>query len=303
METCCTHNLLRLTRALFLQDPSAAYADYYERALYNGILASQDPDSGMVTYFQATRPGYVKLYCTPFNSFWCCTGSGIENHARYAESVYFHDEDSLYVNLFIASVVNVAQHGCTVTQRTEFPSEERTRLTIRAKRPTELGLKIRHPGWCAAATISVNGRRHTTSREPGSYVEIRRKWRTEDVVEVHLPMRLRTEPLPGAPDIVAVLYGPIVLAGRFGTEGMSRGADLIENERTSGDMLNSPVRVPDWIGHPDRLVAQIERSHDEPLSFHAAGFEDSRKIELVPYYQIAHERYNLYWRMRPPAVA
>jgi DUF1680 family protein len=303
METCCTHNLLRLTRALFLRDPSAVYADYYERALYNGILASQDPDSGMMTYFQATRPAYVKLYCTPFNSFWCCTGSGMENHAKYADSVYFHDDDSLYVNLFIPSVVNAEQHGYTVTQRTDFPREARTRLTIRAKRPKELGVKIRHPGWCAAATISVNGRHHTTSRAAGSYVEIRRRWRTGDVIEVLLPMRLRTEPLPGASDIVAVLYGPIVLAGRLGTEGMAPGADLIENERTSGDMLNSPVRVPDWIGHPDRLVAEIERSDDEPLSFRASGFEGSRKIQLVPYYQIAHERYNLYWRVRSPTVA
>ena len=91
METCCTHNMLRLTRALFADAPIAAYADYYERALYNGILASQDPDSGMMTYFQATRPGYVRLYHTPDDSFWCCTGTGMENHAKYGDSIYFHD--------------------------------------------------------------------------------------------------------------------------------------------------------------------------------------------------------------------
>jgi DUF1680 family protein len=113
-------------------------------------------------------------------------------------------------------------------------------------------------------------------------------------------MTLRTEPLPGAPDIVAILYGPIVLAGRFGTEGITPGADLIGNERTSGDVLNRPMRVPDWIGHPDRLTARMERSHREALAFRATGFDDSRTIELVPYYQIAHERYNLYWRVRSP---
>ena len=303
METCCTHNLLRLTRALFLRDPSAAYADYFERALYNGILASQDPDSGMVTYFQATRPGYVKLYCTPFDSFWCCTGSGIENHARYGESVYFQDGDSVYVNLFIPSVVRVEKLGLELTQETGFPREETTRLTMRAQRAKTLAVKIRHPAWCATATISVNGRRHTASRTPGSYVEVLRTWRTGDVIEVSLPMTLRTEPLPGVPDIVAVLYGPIVLAGRLGTEGLSPGADLIENERKSGEMLNLPVQVPDWIGPPDRLVAQIERSRPEPLSFRARGFADSKEFQLVPYYQIAHERYNLYWRVRPPTVA
>ena len=221
------------------RDPSAAYADYYERALYNGILASQDPDSGMMTYFQATRPGYVKLYCTPFDSFWCCTGSGIENHAKYGDSIYFHDDESLYVNLFIPSVVDLERHGLTVTQRTGFPEDEATRLTMGATRPTELRLMIRHPGWCAAVTISVNGQRHAVSRRPGSYVEVRREWRADDVVDVHLPMTLRTEALSGAPDIVAILYGPIVLAGRFGAEGILPGADIIVNERTSGDTLNA----------------------------------------------------------------
>ena len=98
METCCTHNMLRLTRLLFQDDPSAAYFDYYERALYNGILASQDPESGMMTYFQATRPGYVRLFHTPERSFWCCTGTGMENHAKYGDSIYFRGADALWVN-------------------------------------------------------------------------------------------------------------------------------------------------------------------------------------------------------------
>ncbi len=298
METCCTHNLLRLTRALFLRDPSAAYADYFEKALYNGILASQDPDSGMMTYFQATRPGYVKLYCTPFDSFWCCTGSGMENHAKYAESIYFQDEDALYVNLFMPSALTSARHQLELTQETAFPRQETTRLSFRVAPPKDVALKIRHPGWCAAVTVSVNGRRHTTSRAPGSYVEVRRKWRAGDVVEVHLPMTLRTEVLPGAPDLVAVLFGPIVLAGRLGVEGLSPGADTIENERTSGDMLNSAMKIPAWIGRPGQILSQVKRSHPDRLSFRAAGFEGSREIELVPYYEIAHERYNLYWRVR-----
>jgi DUF1680 family protein len=302
METCCTYNLLRLTRALFLRDPSVAYADYYERALYNGILASQDPDSGMMTYFQATRPGYVKLYCKPFDSFWCCTGSGMENHAKYADSIYFQDDRSLTVNLFIASVVKVAAHGLTLAQHTEFPAKDSTQLKVSVQRPVQMSLRIRHPGWCDFVTVAVNGQLQTTSRSPGTYIEISRKWRTGDVVDVHLPMKLRTEPLPDAPDLVAVLYGPIVLAGKLGSEGIAVGADLIENERTSGEMLNSAIRIPDWIGRAGDLTAQIERSRDGSLSFRASGFESVGGIQLVPYYEIAHERYNLYWRVRPPAV-
>jgi len=302
METCCTYNLLRLTRALFLRDPSVAYADYYERALYNGILASQDPASGMMTYFQATRPGYVKLYCKPFDSFWCCTGSGMENHAKYVDSIYFQDDRSLTVNLFIASAVKVAAHGLTLAQHTEFPAKDSTQLQVSVQRPVQMSLKIRHPGWCDVVTVAVNGQLQAASRSPGTYIEIARKWRTGDVVDVHLPMKLRTEPLPGAPDLVAVLYGPIVLAGKLGSEGIAVGADIIENERTSGEMLNSAIRIPDWIGRAGDLTAQIERSRDGSLSFRASGFESVGAIQLVPYYEIAHERYNLYWRVRPPVA-
>ena len=300
METCCTYNLLRLTRALFQHDPSIAYVDYYERALYNGILASQDPDSGMMTYFQSTRPGYVKLYCKPFDSFWCCTGSGMENHAKYADSVYFHDDDSLYVNLFIPSVVNFERYGLTLTQRTEFPAQEITQLSIEVKQPQQLSLKIRHPGWCEAVTLAVNGKHYATSRAAGTYAEIRRKWQTGDVVDVRLPMKLRTQQLPSATDLVAVLYGPIVLAGRLGKENLSAGADLIENERTSGEMLNSTMSVPAWIGRPDEFSQRIERSPAAALLFRASGFEGGRSIDLAPYYEIAHERYTLYWRVRAP---
>jgi DUF1680 family protein len=298
METCCTHNLLRLTRALFRHDPDALYADYYERALYNGILASQDPDSGMMTYFQATRPGYVKLYCTPFDSFWCCTGSGMENHATYGDSIYFHDAESLYVNLFIPSELKWEERGVTVTQATEFPRRDTTRLTVRLKKPQTFALRVRHPGWCTATTIRINGRHHTVSHAVGTYVEIRRKWRDGDTVDILLPMSVRTEPLPGEPNIVAVLFGPIVLAGRLGSEGITEGADQIRNERTSGDMLNPTAPVPSWIGQPQQMASQIQRADPRSLVFRVRGFENGQEIALVPYYQIAHERYNLYWRVR-----
>jgi DUF1680 family protein len=298
METCCTHNLLRLTRALFRHDPKALYADYYERALYNGILASQDPDSGMMTYFQATRPGYVKLYCTPFDSFWCCTGSGIENHATYGNSIYFHDAESLYVNLFIPSELTWEERGVTLTQATEFPRRDTTRLTVRLKKLQTFALQVRHPGWCTATTIRVNGGPPRVSHAAGTYVEIRRKWRDGDTVDIALPMSARTEPLPGEPNIVAALFGPIVLAGRLGSEGITEGADQIRNERTSGDMLNPTVPVPSWIGQPQEMASQIQRSDPESLAFRVRGFDNGQEISLVPYYQIAHERYNLYWRVR-----
>jgi hypothetical protein len=105
-ETCNTYNMLKLTRELFARKPSAAKMDFYERALYNHILASQDPETGMFVYLMSLKPGHFKTYSTPEDSFWCCVGTGMENHSKYGDTIYFHGADSLYVNLFIASVLS-----------------------------------------------------------------------------------------------------------------------------------------------------------------------------------------------------
>jgi DUF1680 family protein len=297
METCGTHNMLRLTRALFAADPRPAYADFYERALFNAILGSQDPDSGMTTYFQATRPGYVKLYHTPVDSFWCCTGSGMENHAKYGDSIYFHDRAaSLYVNLFVPSVVQWREAGLSVTQTTRFPDAGTARLAIAARRPVPATIHVRHPGWCARATIRVNGRDASTSATPGSYVALTRTWRDGDVVDVQLPMTVRAEPLPGAPDTIALLYGPIALAGVFGREGIAPGADIIRNERESGSMLNDPIEVPVLAAAPADVARHVERVGDGPLAFRTVGIGRPREARLVPYAAVAHERYTIYWK-------
>jgi DUF1680 family protein len=295
METCCTHNMLRLTRGLFTVDPSAAYADYYERALYNSILASQDPDSGMMTYFQPTRPGYLKLYCTPYNSFWCCTGSGMENHAKYADSIYFHHGETLFVNLFISSTLNWKEKRLKITQTTRFPDDDITRFRLSLERPVKLTMNLRHPSWCQSLTIKINGRPWAKSQQPGSYVAVDRVWHNGDRVEVQLPMSLHVEPLPGRPDVVAMLYGPIVLAGRLGRKGLTPGADIIVNERTTGDVLNDEVEVPKLVGGAEEIVKNVKRSADVSLAFHTNGIGDPHDVTLIPFFRIAHERYTLYW--------
>jgi len=299
METCCTHNMLRLTRALFAAEPSAAYADYYERALYNGILASQDPDSGMMTYFQATRPGYVRLYHTPTESFWCCTGTGMENHAKYGDSIYFRDRDALYVNLFIPSTVTWRERGLTLAQRTRFPDDDATRLTIEAARPTRVALRVRRPAWCEQMQVAVNGRAWRAAPDAAGYVSIDRTWRRGDVVDVRLPMTLRVEALPGAPELVAFAYGPIVLAGRLGTEGVTPEAQIIKNERESGNMLNAAVEVPTLVGDVRDLVRHLRPVPGEPLAFETVGLGRPRDVRLAPYFRLTHERYALYWRVQP----
>ena len=299
METCCSHNMLRLTRMLFMTDPTAGYADYYERTLYNTILASQDPDTGMMTYFQSTRPGYLKLYCTPVDSFWCCTGTGIENHAKYGDSIYFHgtqdDTDCLYVNLFIASTLNWKEKGLALTQTAKFPEVGTSRLEVTAAGPGNVTLKIRHPGWCAMATVKVNGTMAATSHSPGVYIALKRTWKAGDVIEVDVPMALRMEPLHASTNHAAVIYGPIVLAGALGNK-VPPGADLHVNERTIGEPFNDPIEVPVLVGDLAKMAAKIKPT-DSPLTFRTDGLGRPAEVTLVPYYRIAHEHYNLYWRI------
>jgi DUF1680 family protein len=296
METCCTHNMLRLTRSLHARDPQAEYFDYFERALFNGILASQDPLTGMNTYFQSTRPGYVRLYHQPFDAFWCCTGSGIENHARYGESIYSHDADALHVNLFLASTLTWRERGLTVTQETSFPDRETVTLRFDGKAQKDLKLRIRHPTWCAEMKTEWKGKNVAISRRPGSYFEVPvTRIRRGDTLRITLPMKLHAEPLPNAPAHVALAYGPIVLAGRMGTEGLTPGSQLIINERESGNMLQADVKIPRWTKPLDQLVANTARTSADKLEFRTAGFEGGATVELLPWFRLTHERYNLYW--------
>jgi DUF1680 family protein len=296
METCCTHNMLRLTRSLYARDRQATYFDFFERALLNGILASQDPESGMNTYFQSTRPGYVRLYHTPFDSFWCCTGSGMENHARYGESIYARSDETLYVNLFIASTLTWRDRGLTLTQQTRFPDEPVTRMTIGGDKAGSFSLAIRQPAWCAAMKILVNGRPVKSARKPGTYATVTRRFKPGDVIEVQFPMKLEVVPLPGAPEYAALVYGPVVLAGRMGTQGLTPGAQLIVNERESGNMLDDKIDVPAWPGKLADLAAKAKRIEGDSLSFQVHGFEDDRTIDLIPWFRLTNERYNVYWR-------
>lgn len=293
-ETCCQYNMLKLTRALFAQDPQVAYADFTERTLYNGILASQDPDSGMATYFQGARPGYMKLYHTPEHSFWCCTGSGMENHVKYREAIYFHDSRALYVNLFTPSTLHWRAQGATLTQQTAFPEVPGTTLRWTLAKPARLALHLRQPGWSRTAVVRVNGAQVLRSATPGTYLVLDRLWHDGDVVELELAMELAVARHPAAPDIVAFTYGPLVLAGALGREGLAPGADIVVNERLIGsynaDLPYAPPRLGDDADAVLRKIVPTGR----PLEFMLPTAQ-GEQLRLIPYHRIAHERYATYW--------
>ncbi|WP_419032428.1 glycoside hydrolase family 127 protein, partial [Dysgonomonas gadei] len=219
-ETCNTNNMLKLTRHLFCWDANAKYADYYERALYNHILGQQDPQSGMVAYFLPMLPGAHKVYSTPENSFWCCVGTGFENHAKYGEAIYYHDNNGLYVNLFIPSELTWKEKGIKIKQETAFPEEGNICLTVTTDKDIKMPVYLRYPSWTSNVEVKVNGKKMKIKQSPSGYITIDRTWKNGDKIEVHYPMHLYLTETNDNPDKAAIMYGPLVLAGTMGTEGM-----------------------------------------------------------------------------------
>jgi DUF1680 family protein len=206
----------------------------------------------------------------------------------------------LYVNLFIPSTLAWKEKNLTVTQTTGFPETTKTTLKMTATAPATLTLNVRHPSWCDQAVVTINGKPWENASQPGTYIKINRTWQDGDVVEVELPMMLRQVMLPGTKDTVAFMYGPIVLAGKLGQQGMTPGSDTIINERNYGMPLNEQVEVPVLAGDADTLLKKIKPSADAPLTFVTNDLGRPHEITFIPYWKIAHERYSIYWQVAAP---
>jgi len=297
-ETCNTYNMLKLTDHLFSWSADVKYADYYEHALYNHILGSQDPETGMVCYFMPLKPGYFKVYSTKEDSWWCCVGTGFENHAKYGEAIYFHNDRELFVNLFIPSEVTWRAKGIQIRQETRYPEKENSRLTILATPGEKFALKLRYPGWATLGMkIKINGTNQHFSEKAGSYITLDRKWKKGDVVELSIPMPVRLFPTNDKPNLAAITYGPLLLAGLMGKEGMHSPAPYAEDQ---DDLAKFPV--PSGIKTTvntggKRITDMVKRVEGKtPLTFE---IRDARqeKVTLLPYWQIHDERYVVYWEM------
>jgi hypothetical protein len=294
-ETCNVYNILKLTRALFEAEPDAEYADFYERALFNHILGSIDPVDGMTTYFISLKPGHYKVYGTPLDSFWCCNGTGMENHAKYGDSIYFHDADKLWVNLFIASEARWGEKGVTVRQETQFPREEGTAFVLKAEKPVAFTLNLRVPGWAAnGVAVSVNGERQPVQAKPGSYLALTRTWKDGDRVDYRLPMSLSVHHAEDDPKTIAVMYGPVVLAGELGREDYPASDHLPAQTLLSGA---PDPRVPALVDvDADQPAKWLKRVPGKALTFSTANGAKPGDVTLSPLYAIHHQRYTVYWK-------
>lgn len=278
-ESCSAYNMLKLSGRLFTWQPQVRLADYMERTLYNDILASQHPETAMMLYFEPLRMGSKKEYSDSFHTFTCCVGSGMENHAKYTENIYFQGADgSLYVNLFIPSKLNWKDQKVTLTQTNTYPEKASTSFAITTASPKQFTIRIRKPWWAATdPAITVNGKPVTALVENG-YMAVQQTWRTGDQVEVHFPMQVYTESMPDNKNRIAVLYGPLVMAGNL------------------GDTMPDPVYgTPVLLTDSRNTIEWVAADAVHPLQFHTKGVGKPFDVTLTPFYQNVDNFYSVYW--------
>jgi DUF1680 family protein len=271
-ECCCAYNMLKLTRHLYGWTGEPHYFDYYERSLLNHRLGTIEPQTGHTEYYLSLAlNGGRKVFNSEDQDFWCCTGTGVEEYSKLTDSIYWRDDDGIFVNLFLASELNWEEKGLKLRQETKFPAEPGTSLIVTAAKPVQMAMRLRVPAWLRSApAVKVNGKVLDASAAPGSYLTLTRTWKTGDRVDMELPMHLSAEPLPDDLTRVALLYGPLVLAGDL-------GPDTGDKNAPAPPVVKAANELDTWV-----------KPGDGPMVFRAG------ELKLSPLNQVFNRRYLVY---------
>lgn len=301
-ESCNTYNMLKLTEDLNRVKPDGMYGDFYETAMFNHILSAQHPQHGGYVYFTSARPRHYRNYSAPNEAMWCCVGTGMEDHGKYGQFVWTHDkgvkadDDALYVNLFVASELNWKDRKMVIRQQTAFPYAESSVVEVAKGKGTFI-LKVRKPSWCENFTVKGVGF-DVDSYEENGFVCIKRKWKKGDQIKISMPMHAYIKPMINVPQYVAIMYGPILLGMKAGTEDM-RG--LIADDSRFGQYAGgkklaldkAPILLPK---HLDDIAKELKPISGKPLHFKlATRMENAIDGELQPFFEIHDSRYMMYW--------
>ena len=309
-ECCCAYNMLKLARRLYAWQPDPAHFDYIEHVLLNHRVGTIRPKTGLTQYYLSLTPGAWKTFNTEDQTFWCCTGSGVEEYSKLNDSIYWRDAEGVYVNLFIPSELDWPEKGLKLRQETSYPVEQKTRITVAAARAGALSIRLRVPGWLhTAPTVRVNGRVLDASASPGSYLSLKREWKASDRIEMDLPMHLHAESMPDDPAMQAFLYGPLVLAGDLGGDGLTEAHIIGPNLRVGapnveqyGSTLGPPntappvpaIEIPPFRAAASGLDSWIKPG-DRALTFRTNG--QKKDVTLVPLNSLFDRRYSVYWQV------
>lgn len=302
-ETCNTYNMLKLTRELFKITGNRKYADYYENTYINAILSSQNPDTGMTTYFQPMATGFFKVYSSPTSHFWCCTGSGMENFSKLDDSIYFKDDRAIYVARYTSSSVVWQEKGLTLTQTTDIPRMDTARLTFTADAPVEADVVLRVPDWCAGApSLTINGEPAEVQAVDG-FIRLSRLWQTGDTIDLTLPMTVVAYGLPDNENVAAFKYGPVVLSASLGQNCMITSTTGVNvtvpsaDSSVSGALRIAEGTVAQWLADPAAILVR----EGEELAFTLRGTD--RELVFTPHYQQHTSRYGIYFRLTDATMA
>jgi uncharacterized protein len=288
-ETCNIYNMIKMSRTLFSMRPDIGYADYHERALFNHILASQDPEDGRVCYMVPVGRGVQHEYQDKQRSFTCCVGSAMESHALHADGLYYESGDKLWVNLYAPSTANWKSEAVKIETATDLPIGDTATIKIIPQSSKKFTLALRRPFWAGDGfSVKLNGAALKTAAAPGSYVEIARTWKAGDTVELVLPKTLRKEVLADNPNRFAVMWGPLVLAGDLGAEA------------GRGQARNSSPDVPVFVAADQPVSNWLKPVAGKPGAFHTTGVGLKQDVDFMPFYQLHRKRYAVYWDMYTP---
>ena len=304
-ETCNIYNMLKLTRLLFTLTGEEKYAHFYDRAFHNAILGSQNPHTGMTTYFNPMETGYFKVYGTPYESFWCCSGTGLENFTKLGDSLYFHEDDILYVNGYLSGSLAWEEKGFRLSQKAGIEYEGASLFTVdKADAKATLTVKFLVPEWSKKApTLQLNGQTLSSQQENG-YIAVSRVWQAGDTLRIGLFPGIGVSRLPDDPSVVAFTYGPYVLSAGLGTEDFETFL--------TGSAVSLPTRnlyVKDWIrildrdteGWIDHIEKHLVRKQGQ-FAFILDGTDEDDHLVFEPYYSQHDQRYGIYWRVTDQVI-
>ncbi len=303
-ETCNTYNMLKLTKALYDVTGDSKYLDYFERTFTNAILASQNPETGTTMYFQPMGAGYNKVYNRPYDEFWCCTGTGMENFSKLGDYIYQIKGNTLYVNMFFGSTVTDENLGLELVQDANIPNEDTVTFTV-----TRIGegtsVALRQPEWLAGdAVIMVNNVEQQLTAENGFFVLDNLK--NGDVVSYTMPMQVEVESTADNVNFVAFKYGPVVLAAELGTNALDASGPngILVRQATKDASAKDTITVQnmsvdEWKANVTDNLVRIEDSEDGKVQFQLKN-TDSEELIFSPYYELHDQRYGIYMNLEEP---
>jgi len=306
-ETCNVYNMLKLTRELYKITKDKKYADFYENAYTNAIMASQNPETGMTMYFQPMATGFFKVFGSAFLHFWCCTGTGMENFSKLNDSIYFRHRNSLYVNMYLSSIVTLDDLNLKLTVKSHLPntgagdaSSGLVEVTVNTTGPSDAELRFRIPDWAPELpAVSVNGERLDGYAVQGGYIVLKQEWEDGTKITLDFPMEIVIHALPDNPNSVAFKYGPVVLSAGLGTNNMttsSHGVNVLKPNPDPGVRQTVFILDGDIEGWKARVKEHVVKA-DGKLAFTLRGTDADEELVFTPHFQRYLDRYGIYFEL------